>query len=132
MHIFYSCFKRFCGGAANINRPLLAWGTLSLFFMAQYSLRVFPNVMITPLRMDFQVNADDFATLGSYYLYTYALIQIPLGFLVDRFGVRSITLISLLLCFFGVLMCSETYPVMPEYLSTQMQSLLVKRLKGCL
>ncbi len=82
--------------------PYLAWLTCALFFMFQYVLRISPSVMMQPLREDFQVNADQFATLGSLYLYAYALVQIPLGFCIDRFGMRRMTLISLMFCAVGM------------------------------
>ena len=84
--------------------PYIAWLTCALFFLFQYALRVTPNVMMGDLRESFSVNADQYATLGSYYLYAYALAQLPLGFLVDRYGIRRITLLSLLACCGGLLL----------------------------
>ena len=87
--------------------PYMAWLTCALFFLLQYTLRVTPNVMMQDLRNDFLVNADEYATLGSYYLYAYALSQIPLGFLIDRFGIRRITLISMFLCIFSLVLSAN-------------------------
>lgn len=85
----------------NITIAVLAWGAVALFFFYQYILRVSPGVMINEIRHDFSLTADQFATLGSFYLYAYALLQIPLGIIVDRIGVRRTIIGSIILCLAG-------------------------------
>lgn len=79
----------------------LGWFAVALFYCYQYIFRVAPAVLVTPLRQDFHLTAEDFSTLGSFYLYAYALFQIPLGMLVDRFGVRRVVLSSFATCVVG-------------------------------
>lgn len=57
--------------------------------------------MIEELRIDFQLTAEQFSTLGAFYLYTYSLLQIPIGILFDRIGVRKMMLASIVLCVAG-------------------------------
>jgi predicted MFS family arabinose efflux permease len=85
----------------NLTVAYFAWASVALFFFYQYLLRVAPGVMIDEIRHDFGVNADQFATLGSFYLYAYSLLQIPLGFIVDRIGVKRTILASIVLCLAG-------------------------------
>lgn len=85
----------------SITVAVLAWGTVALFFFYQYILRVSPGVMINEIRHDFGLTADQFGTLGSFYLYAYALLQIPLGIIVDRIGVRRTIVGSIILCLGG-------------------------------
>lgn len=82
----------------------LAWLAVALFYFYQYILRVAPGIMVGELRQAFQLTAEQFSTLGAYYLYAYALCQIPLGILVDRIGVRRMVLGSLVLCIGGTIL----------------------------
>lgn len=85
----------------NLIVAYFAWASVALFYFYQYILRVAPGVMIHEIRHDFGVNADQFATLGSFYLYAYSLLQIPLGMIVDRVGVRRTIISSIVLCLAG-------------------------------
>ncbi|MEN8236873.1 MAG: MFS transporter [Pseudomonadota bacterium] len=82
----------------------LAWFTCALFFFYQYILRVAPGVMIDELRHEFSLTAQQFSTLGVYFLLAYSLLQIPLGAFVDRFGVRLMITISVVLCIAGTIL----------------------------
>lgn len=79
----------------------LGWLGLSLFFLYQYFLRVAPGIMIENLRTEFHLSAQEFSTLGSYYLYAYALVQIPLGILLDRIGIKKTASLGLILTILG-------------------------------
>lgn len=98
-----------------------AWASVALFFFYQYVLRVAPGVMIHEIRHDFSVNADQFATLGSFYLYAYSLLQIPLGLIVDRIGVRRTILGSIILCLGGSLLMSNSQ----IFLTAQISRILI-------
>ena len=76
----------------------LAWISVSLLYCYQYILRVSSGIMIEDLRYIFQISAEKFSTLGSFYLYSYAFMQIPIGFFLDRIGVRLIILIAAVFC----------------------------------
>lgn len=78
-----------------------AWGAVALFFFYQYILRLSPGIMIDELRRDFNLTAEQFSNFGSFYLYAYSLLQIPLGILVDKIGVRKTIILSILLCIGG-------------------------------
>jgi len=79
----------------------LGWMTVALFYFYQYILRVAPGVLVTDLRQAFHLTAEQFSTLGSFYLYAYALCQIPLGIIVDYVGVRKAVLFSITCCLLG-------------------------------
>lgn len=82
----------------------ISWLILVTFYLYQYVLRVSPGVLIEEIRQDFTMNADQFSLIGSLYYYGYSLMQIPLGILIDRLGVRITVLYSLVLCIMGTLM----------------------------
>ena len=87
-------------------KPYIAWIAAAIFYFYQYMLRVSPGIMVYEIRSSFLVKAEEFATLGSIYLLLYSLSQIPLGLLVDRFGVKKIISISVTLCVIGSFLSS--------------------------
>ena len=80
------------------NKAYFAWFMATLFYLYQYAIRVSPGMMIEAIREEFSVNAEQFATLGSATLFTYAILQIPAGILMDIVGARRIILTSIALC----------------------------------
>lgn len=101
----------------SLKRAYIAWLTCALFFFYQYILRVAPGVMIDQLRMDFHLTAAEFSTFGAFYLYAYSALQIPLGALVDRFGIRVLILISIALCMGGTFWFAASTSLLPAQLS---------------
>jgi len=79
----------------------LAWIAISLFYFYQYILRVSPGVMVIELRQTFKLTAEEFSSLGAIYLYAYSLLQIPLGFILDRMSIRRVITLSILTCLAG-------------------------------
>ncbi len=71
---------------------LLAFGVVVAYFD-----RVNLSVSQTALNISFGVSTVAFGYLSSAYNLTYAMMQIPCGLLLDRFGVRRIGRISTLL-----------------------------------
>jgi len=69
--------------------PFIMWGVIALFYGYQYFLQVSPGVMATELMHDLQLNATELGALAACYFYAYAGMQIPVGMLIDRFGVRK-------------------------------------------
>lgn len=82
-------------------QAFLAWLGSVFFFLYQYILRIAPGLVEPELRGSFIMTANDFATLGSYFMLTYAIAQIPCGILVDKIGVKKVILTSIILCLFG-------------------------------
>lgn len=81
--------------------PKLAWFSLSLFYMYLYVLRVFPSIAESELRTDLVLSAAEFSSIGAFYLATYGAMQIPLGSIVNRLGLRNIALGAILACIIG-------------------------------
>lgn len=90
------------------SQAFLGWFLIALFYCYQYILRVMPGVIANELRDHFNLTAEDFASLGAYCLYAYALLQIPVGLVLDRIGVKRTILISMCLCIGGTFWISQT------------------------
>lgn len=78
----------------NLNKynPLIyawvVWLVASLFYSIEYLQRVAPTVMAIPLMHSFNMNAETLSFISSLYFYSYAVAQIPVGLLLDRYGAR--------------------------------------------
>lgn len=99
----------------------IAWAMTVLFYFYQYILRVSPGVMVVDLRQEFKMTAEEFSSLGAFYLYAYSLLQIPLGILIDRVGVRRTILSSIFFCVIGAALLSWSSNIF----AAQMSRLLI-------
>jgi MFS family permease len=79
----------------------LLWFAAVLFFAYQFVLRLSPGVLIDELMIKYQISASTFGLITSVYYAGYAGMQIPMGIIVDRYGIRCTVAISALICVFG-------------------------------
>lgn len=78
-----------------IRYAYVGWFVISLFYLYQYILRAAPGVMYDEIRKSFHITAEQFASLGALYLLAYSILQVPLGIIVDRIGVKKMCLYSI-------------------------------------
>lgn len=69
----------------------------------KYALEVSPCVMTGTLMSTFQISGAQLGILAASYFYAYLLLQIPAGYLIDRFGPRKMTTIAIAVCAIGSL-----------------------------
>ena len=93
---------------SSYKRAYIAWFIATLFYFYQYVLRVSVGVMVAPIRHDFVMTAEQFGFLGSIYLYAYALLQVPIGIVLDRIGIRNVVVYSSALCSIGTVLLAFT------------------------
>src|SRR3954454_22805599 len=63
---------------------------LSLMYILAYFYRVSLAVVAKDVSRDLVLSAAQLGTLSGIFFYIYALVQIPLGPLLDRFGGRMV------------------------------------------
>lgn len=78
--------------------PWVMWSLPLTFFGFQFILRLFPGLVITEFLEKYHINATDFGLFAALYYLGYASMQIPMAFLLDRYGPRKIISASALLC----------------------------------
>ncbi len=88
------------------SRIYIAWIVSTAFFFYQYMLRGLPNILSKEIFDTFKITAEEFGSLGSIYLFTYGILQIPIGFLLDRVNLHKIALRAILSCISGALIFS--------------------------
>ncbi len=86
---------------------LLAVGFYAYEFLQRVSVSVYLNQMLSALH----ANAASIGMLSACYYYAYALMQLPAGTLVDRYGPKKLVLIGILLVSIGTLWFSTVHNV---------------------
>lgn len=69
-------------------RAWLVWFLGANAFFYAFFQRAAPSVMVDPLMAAFSVGAGAMGNLAALYLYIYAVLQLPVGLLLDRWGPR--------------------------------------------
>src|SRR4030042_2226542 len=71
-------------------KPLLIFSILSLLYILSQFYRVTNAVIAPNLIQDLGLNAETLGILGGAYFYSFALLQIPMGPMLDRIGPRFV------------------------------------------
>lgn len=79
----------------------IIWLLAALFYFYEFILRVSPSVILTDLMQKFSLNASQVGILSAFYLYAYAPMQLPVGLLMDRFGLKVILSLASIVCGIG-------------------------------
>ena len=82
-------------------KPYIFISLAGLFLLLEMSLQVSLSVITPELITDFNITAAGIGIIGSFYFYSYTVMQIPCGILLDCFSSKKIIGISLLLCTLG-------------------------------
>ena len=80
----------------------------SCFYMYEFILQVSPAVMTNQLISDLGLNAITLGTVAAFYYYSYTPMQLPAGFLFDRFGPRRLLTGAILTCAVGAFLFGST------------------------
>ncbi len=84
----------------------IIWGLAAIFYFYEFVLRVSPSVMIPELMKSFSITASAVGVMSAFYLYAYAPMQIPVGMLMDRFGVKNLLSIASIIVGLGTILFS--------------------------
>lgn len=84
----------------------------SLFYAYQFILRVTPNLMNEDWLHHFSIDANTFGIIVSLYSWSYSLVQIPLGVMLDRFGTGRLMTAAALMCSLSCFLLSTTSSVL--------------------
>ncbi len=97
--------------------PWLVWGLGAAFFFTEYVARLAPNVMADALMAHFQVSAWGLGVLSAYFYWPNILMQLPVGVLVDQYGVKRILVAMTAICGFSCVLFSMTSSIGWAYFS---------------
>jgi predicted MFS family arabinose efflux permease len=82
----------------SIYRPWVMWFFATSFFAYQFIMRVFTGLCVPEIMHKFQIDATEFGLFSAMYYYGYAGMQIPVAYLLDRFGPRLIITLCCFIC----------------------------------
>ena len=83
---------------------IIVWGICALFFTYEFLLRTVLGTFEHPLMYDLHLDLVSFAILSSTaYQTVYGLMQIPVGIITDRMGLKKTLFIATLICAIAVL-----------------------------
>jgi len=80
---------------------IVVWTFAILFYLYEFFLRVLPATLSLEILHDLNITLVQFSIVASAYYITYACMQIPVGILLDRFGVRVLASIACVVCAMG-------------------------------
>ena len=93
------------------------WGLAVAYFFSEYFVRVSPSVMLPQLIEAFGTTAEGLGHLSAFFYYPYVLMQLPVGLLVDRYGVRKLLTGMAFLTALGCLLFAQAHTVGAAQLS---------------
>ncbi len=82
--------------------PWVMWFLATLFFAYQFIMRVFTGLCVPEIMHKFHIDATEFGLFSSLYYYGYAGMQIPVAYMLDRFGPRLVISLCCLVCSFSI------------------------------
>ncbi len=87
----------------------MIWAAAILFYCYNIMLRMYPSISAGQITHLFNINATQFGFLTSSFYYSYTLMQIPVGLIVDHYKTRSIFLIACAICIIGQILFTFTH-----------------------
>lgn len=102
--------KRTIASLYSKSAPWLIWGLAAFFFFAHYVVRVTPGHISEHLLIHFVHSTKiGIGVLGASFYLPYVLMQMPVGYLVDRFGIRLLLTIAVLICSLSCLIFANAH-----------------------
>ncbi|HEV2614511.1 MAG TPA: MFS transporter [Gammaproteobacteria bacterium] len=86
--------------------PFMIIALSAAFLFYKYVLQVSPGIMSDNLMQAFHINGAQLGNLAAMYFYGYIVVQLFAGPLLDKFGVRKVTPVAILMCALGALFFS--------------------------
>lgn len=77
---------------------LFIWSIAAIFFLYEFFLRTFVGSIAHQLIDNLHLNIEQFTLMGSAYYLAYGLMQMPVGILADKFGIKKIMIFATLTC----------------------------------
>ncbi len=91
-------------------RGITVWLVCAIFFTYEFLLRTVLGTFQHPIMADLNLTPLSFALLSSTaFIGIYGLMQMPVGFIADKFGLKKSLLFAVILCVVSTLFFAFTY-----------------------
>lgn len=67
-------------------QPWIVWAVASLYFLYDFMQQVAPSAMGQNIMSSFAIDAAFLGVIASVYFYSYGLLQVPIGVIIDKYG----------------------------------------------
>lgn len=104
-------------------KPIFLYSIVAFFLFFEMAIQVSPSVMSQDLMKDLTISTFGLGIMSGVYFYSYTLMQIPSGLLLDKYNPRIIIAISILICALGTLLFSFSTSIF--------EASLARLLMGC-
>lgn len=92
-------------------RKIYPWVIIALsaiFMFYKYVLQVSPSIMADDLMRAFNVSGAGLGNLAACYFYSFLIMQIPVGIILDHFGPRYLSTFAIAICATGIIIFAYT------------------------
>ncbi len=89
-------------------RAILTISLCGAFLFYKYILQNFPSIMAPQLMAAFHLQGLGLGMLSGVYFWTYLVVPLFVGIILDRYGVRWVTSMSILCCAIGMYWFAKT------------------------
>ena len=83
---------------------ILVISLCACYLFYKYVLQIYPSIITQPLMQIFQLTATDLGYLAATFYYTYTLMQIFTGVLIDKYGARWLSSFAIFCCAVGAIL----------------------------
>lgn len=97
--------------------PFIVIGLCAAFQFYKYVLQVYPSIITDQLMQEFKLTGVGLGNLTATFYYSFIVVQIFVGIMLDRFGARLIATLAILSGALGVLFFSKSHSVFVACLS---------------
>ena len=77
---------------------IIVWLCSLIFYLYEFFLRTFVGTVAQNIISNLQLTSELFAVMSAAYYITYSMMQLPVGYLTDRFGAKKTIITAMLLC----------------------------------
>ncbi len=89
--------------------PWFMWSVSSLFVVLNYVQQILPTVITAQLAETLNASETTLGFISAAYFFAYAAFQMPVGLVLDRYGIRLPLTIAILVAGFGTLVFSQAH-----------------------
>lgn len=89
-----------------LRTPILMWGVATIFYAFEIMLKSSMGSVSEVFSLQLSLNNTQLASLSSAFYFTYIILQIPAGILIDRYGVKKTLPIAVFAAFVSTLLFS--------------------------
>ena len=86
---------------SSMMRAVWLYCLVALYLVYEMGVQAVPAIIVTDLMRDLHLDAAALGVMAGIYFCSYTLMQIPAGVLYDRFSVRAVLIIPILVCSIG-------------------------------